>query len=253
MFLLEPISSVNSVVQKPLAVCPCPAPGAVGLLWDHPNGHRFSWGCRGLQLLPGLIPSCFPMLTALRDASTGPARLEGRLHCKLFAFIRRSRQIYSEINWQDSISSYHLILPISIQVALELSKIKFYHLFCYLPFFAWFICQHKLSELFLRHPSSSSGAFAALREHLVLVSINHPVPPQYPAPSRRPITHILCEKSVDPFATLGRFGSFLNWMCWELCPKHHGVGKTLDLVGHMPALPLSSHDQPELICLYYHL
>lgn len=135
MFLLEPISSVNSVVQKPLAVCPCPAPGAAGLLWDHPNGHRFSWGCRGLQLLPGLIPSCFPMLTALRDASTGPARLEGRLHCKLFAFIRRSRQIYSEINWQDSISSYHLILPISIQVALELSKIKFYHLFCYLPFF----------------------------------------------------------------------------------------------------------------------
>lgn len=58
-------------------------------------------------------------------------------------------------------------------------------------------------------------------------------------------------------ATLGRFGSLLNLMCWELCPKLHKVGRTLDLVptlpvGHMPAFPLSSHDQPELICLYYH-
>lgn len=106
--------------------------------WSVVGAPQWIQDWRGLQVHPGLIPSSERCVH--RSSSTG-----GALTLQILCIHWKIQVNLPWNQWTGFTQFYDLILPVAIQVVLELSKIKFYPIFCYLPFFAWFICQHKFS------------------------------------------------------------------------------------------------------------
>lgn len=104
----------------------------VGCGWTIPKDTRCPGAAEGCRHIQGWFPAVSPCSEGCvhRSSMTGGSLASQILciHSEIQASLLRN-QLAGFTQF------YNLILPAAMQVVLELSKIQFYHLFCYLPFF----------------------------------------------------------------------------------------------------------------------